>query len=98
MGLLPEVELPNPAGDLDVPKQYMEHRTGAKDAERIITRQADAGMTADQITREAEDQSAWLGSNAKTAPGREYAKGYGQHAATLTKDLRDLEKGDREAG
>jgi hypothetical protein len=68
-------------------------RAGAETADQVIKTLADAGMPADRIAREHQDESARLLSDAKTEEGQAFAQSFDYCGRILVADLRDLEAG-----
>ena len=62
-------------------------KAGHDTAVTTITRQADAGMTPEQIAEHGHDMSAWLLSEAETADAQAYAAAYDSAAQALAADL-----------
>jgi len=62
-------------------------RDGHNAATEMITRQADAGMTAERISEQQADWSAHLLSEADSPDGRAYAEAYDNAAQALAADL-----------
>lgn len=62
-------------------------QAGHDQAVTTITRQADAGMTPDQINEHAADVSAWLLSEAETPDAQSFAAAYDNAAQALAADL-----------
>ena len=63
-------------------------RLAATDAARVIAVQYAAGADLGQIQAYLQDVAARLLADARTAPGRAYARGYARAAATLLAQLR----------
>jgi hypothetical protein len=66
-------------------------RGGAEAAQRTITAQASAGMSAEKIDTHAQDTAAWLFSEATTPAGERFATGYDDTAQSLVAELREAE-------
>jgi hypothetical protein len=68
-------------------------KPGAIDAQHVITAQANAGMTADQIAEHHQDVAASLLNGADTPERQAHAIEYGHAAEALVDDLRTAERG-----
>ena len=74
------------------PGERAAHATGAQTADQIIRAQMDAGMTPDRI--EASAESVLGGRSGRPTPISEaFYRGYGEVAATYTREARELEAG-----
>jgi hypothetical protein len=71
---------------------------GAGEAQRAVIAAADAGRSASHIDAAQADAASGLLSAARTAPQLAYAAGYNDAAGVLTRELRELDEPEREAG
>jgi len=74
------------------PAERAAHTAGAETADQVIRAQLDAGITADRAEASAESVLAGR-SGQPTAVSEAFYRGYGEIAATYTREARELEAG-----